>query len=103
MLKKILKIFINKYFLITVAFVVWLGFFDSDSIVSRLGYHKKLNELLQEKKFYRDEIRKDSTLTDKLMNDSLALEKFAREKYWMKKDREDVFLLLDTTADQHPR
>jgi hypothetical protein len=103
MFKKILKIFINKYFLITVAFVVWLGFFDSDSIVSRMGFHQKLNELKQEKKFYLDEIRKDSTLTVKLMNDSLALEKFAREKYLMKKDKEDVYLVIDTTADRYPR
>lgn len=103
MLKKILRIFINKYFLITVAFVVWISFFDTDSIVSRLGFRKKLNELKQEKKFYLDEIRKDSTLTMKLMNDSLALEKFAREKYKMKKDKEDVYLLIDSTADRHPQ
>lgn len=103
MFRKILKIFINKYFLITVAFIVWLGFFDNDSIISRLEFRKKLNELKQEKKFYLDEIRKDSALTVKLLNDSLALEKFAREKYKMKKDKEDVYLLIDTTADQHPR
>ena len=98
MFKKILKIFINKYFLITVAFVVWLGFFDNDSMVNRLGIHQKLNELKQEKKFYLDEIRNDSTLTVKLMNDSLALEKFAREKYLMKKDKEDLYLVIDTAA-----
>jgi len=103
MFKKIWRIFINKYFLITVAFIVWLGFFDSNSIVNRLGTRKKLNELKQEEKFYLDEIRKDSSLTMKLMNDSLALEKFAREKYRMKKDKEDVYLLIDTTADQHPQ
>jgi cell division protein DivIC len=61
---------------------------------------QKLDELNQEKKFYLDEIRADSTLTKQLMTDSAWLEKFAREKYLMKKDNEDLFLVVDTTADQ---
>jgi hypothetical protein len=100
MIKKILSFFINKYFLITVAFIIWLLFFDSNNILNRLRYQDKFKELKQEKHFYLDEIRNDSILTRKLLNDSLELEKFAREKYLMKKDKEDVFIMIDSTADR---
>ena len=101
MIKKIFSFFINKYFLITVAFVIWLFFFDSNNILNRLRYNDKLKELKQEKHFYLDEIRNDSVLTQKLLTDSLELEKFAREKYMMKKDKEDVFIVIDSTVDRH--
>ena len=101
MVKKILSIFINKYFLITIAFVIWLLFFDSNNIMNRLRYNNKLKELKQEKHFYLDEISRDSILTQKLLSDSLELEKFAREKYIMKKEKEDVFIVIDSTVDRH--
>jgi len=102
-LKKILRIFINKYFVVTVAFIVWMGFFDTDNYLTRRKLNDKLNILRKEKRFYQNEITHDSILTVKLQNDSLELEKLAREKYQMKRDREDVFLVLDTTVDQHPQ
>jgi cell division protein FtsB len=99
-LKKILSFFINKYFITTVAFIVWLVFFDSNSLITRNQLQQKLDDLNQEKQFYLDEIRKDSTLTQDLMTDSAELERFARERYLMKKDNEDLFLVIDTTGDQ---
>lgn len=102
-LKKILRVFINKYFLLTMAFIVWMFFFDSNSVISRLKTQEKLDELKQEKQFYLQGIRNDSVLNQQLLTDSAALERFAREKYLMKKDKEDVYLVIDTsvTADQH--
>ena len=59
----------------------------------------KLNELKKEKRFYIDEIKKDSVMIQKLLYDTLELEKYAREKYLMKKDKEDLYLLIDTIVD----
>ena len=101
-LKAIFRILINKYFLTTVAFVVWMVFFDSNNLITRNRLQEKLDALNVEKSFYMQEIKKDSTLTHQLLSDSAQLEKFARERYLMKKEREDVFLVIDTTADQHP-
>ncbi len=100
-LKKILRIFINKYFITILIFAAWMIFFDSNNILTRQRMQQKLNELNQEKDFFLKEIRNDSTLLKQLMTDSARLERFAREKYLMKKDKEDLFLVLDTTADQH--
>ncbi|MBC8315601.1 MAG: septum formation initiator family protein [Bacteroidales bacterium] len=101
MWKKILNIVLNKYFLTTVAFLIWLFFFDSNNAVLRLKLKNQLNELQREKQFYLDEIQKDSILTEKLLNDTAELERFVREKYLMKKENEDVFLVIDTTPDLH--
>jgi len=100
-LKKILKIFINKYFVITVAFIVWMVFFDSNNVFIRAKLRDKLDDLQQEKHFYLDEIQKDSALTHKLLTDSTELERFAREKYLMKKDNEDLYLIVDTTRERN--
>ena len=100
-LKKILRIFINKYFITILVFAAWMIFFDSNNILTRQRMQQKLNELNQEKDFFLEEIRNDSTLLKQLVTDSARLERFAREKYLMKKDKEDLFLVLDTTADQH--
>lgn len=99
MTKKILRFFINKYFITTVAFFVWLVFFDSNNVLTNLRTRDKLNDLKKDKKFYIDEVRKDSMLVQKLLYDTLELEKYAREKYLMKKDNEDVYLVIDTTVD----
>ena len=100
-LKFIWRILINKFFLTTVVFVVWMVFFDSNNLLTRNRMQEKLDALNLEKQFYLQEIRKDSILTNQLMTDSMQLEKFARERYLMKKDNEDLFLVIDTTADQH--
>jgi hypothetical protein len=100
LLKKIAKVLINKYTLITLAFILWMVFFDSNNFFTRSKLRDKLEELQQEKRFYLDEIQKDSALTMKLLTDSSELERFAREKYMMKKDNEDLFLVTDTTAEK---
>lgn len=101
MLKKVLRIVINKYTITLLLFAVWMIFFDTSSVLNRMKYREKLNGLKQEKHFYQEEIRKDSILSQKLLSDSAAIEKFARENYLMKKENEDVFLVIDTTADRH--
>ena len=100
-MKKVLRIIINKYTITLVAFGVWMIFFDSSSVLNRMKYREKLNSLKQEKHFYLEEIKKDSILSQKLLFDTSEIEKFARENYLMKKEKEDVFLVIDTTVDRH--
>ena len=101
MFRKIFKILVNKYTITIAAFGVWIIFFDTSSVLNRMKYKEKLNSLKQERHFYLDEIKKDSILSQKLISDTNEIEKFARENYLMKKDKEDVFLVIDTTADRH--
>ncbi len=101
MFTKIFRILINKYTITLLLFAVWMVFFDSSSVLNRMKYREKLNSLKQEKHFYLEEIKKDSILSQKLLSDTTEIEKFARENYLMKKEKEDVFLVIDTTADRH--
>ncbi len=55
---------------------------------------KKFEEVESEKKFYLEEIEKNQKISQDLMTNMDNLERFAREKYWMKRDNEDVYLVI---------
>lgn len=65
-------------------------------MLTQYGYRKQLNKLETEKAYYMKEITKTSTELEELTKNPKTLEKFAREKYFMKKDNEEVFVF--TTA-----
>jgi cell division protein FtsB len=68
-------------------------FLDSNDLISRFKMTTKLGSLENEKEFYLekiDEVEKDRT---ELMTNKELLEKFAREKYLMKKETEDIFII----------
>ena len=54
--------------------------------------NKQLDELEDNKKYYQDEIRKDQE-NIKLLKNPDQIEKYAREKYYMKRDSEDVYII----------
>ena len=93
-MKPYLNLIQNKYFLVTTFFVVWMLFFDRHDLMSQYDYGTQVNKLEEEKEFYTKEteqVRKD---LDELTTNRERLEKFAREKYLMKKENEDVFVII---------
>lgn len=88
-------LFRNKYFLVLLAMLVWLLFFDNHNLIQQWRMQRQLNQLRRERDFYREEIRRDSLLIDQLKNEPDALERYARERYLMKKEGEDVFVIID--------
>ncbi len=76
------------------AFLVWLTFFDRNNFNAQLRLGRILSEKRAQKEYYQAEITRDSTSLEELMTDTLSLEKFAREKYLMKRDDEDIFLIV---------
>ena len=89
-----LKYINNRYFYTGLAFLVWLAFFDNDSILEQIKLSNKINDLKQEKSFYQAEIQKNKSALKALKYDTTQLEKYAREKYFMKKDNEDVYVIV---------
>ena len=75
-------------------FFVWMLFFDRNNILNQIQLRQNLHQYQKEKQFYLEQIAADSEATFDLMSDSVHLEKFARERYYMKKDSEDVFLMI---------
>ena len=99
-LKRLIDLFKNKFFIITVAFIVWMLFFDKNDLVSQYEYHQQVNNLKHERDFYKSETEKVSKDLDELTSDPEKLEKFAREKYLMKKENEDVFVIVKEKVEE---
>ncbi len=93
---KIASILLNKYLLSIAFFVVWMGFFDQRDFFFIREQKKKLSELEVKKAYYKKEIDQAAKDLDDMQHSSAALEKFARERYMMKKDGEDIFIIEDT-------
>lgn len=69
--------------------------FDSNNILDRMKDLKQLRELKREKVYYKERIKTDSLKLNELKTNNENLEKFAREQYLMKKDDEDIFIVID--------
>lgn len=93
--KKIRKIFINKYLIVLVVFVVLVTFFDNHSLIHRWQTHRRIVEMEKELKFYQEEIKATKQKKNELRSSKENLEKFAREHYYMKKENEDVFIIKE--------
>ena len=83
----------NKYLIAIVLFIVWITFFDNFNLIKQSKIKKDINQLEENKKFYIQEITKDSSEYYDLLNDAEKREKFAREKFLMKKEDEDVYII----------
>jgi len=92
-MKRLIDLFKNKYFLVTIAFLVWMIFFDKNDLFSQYQYHQQVSKLKHDRDFYKKQTAKVSKDLDELTSDPAKLEKFAREKYLMRKDNEDVFVV----------
>lgn len=89
----------NKYLLAGVAFAIILLFLDRNDVFTQIGRARELNDLEKSKKYYREETDKQKKELQALKNDPAALEKFAREKYLMKKEDEDLFIVPEKKSD----
>ena len=85
----------NKYLIAVMVFLVWLLIFDNNSLIDRFRYINTLHELEDEKLYYLQRIDEDSRRLNELKTDQENLEKFAREQYFMKKENEDVFVIVE--------
>jgi cell division protein DivIC len=85
----------NKFFITIVAFVVWIVFFDQNNLIDRVKNMRELNKMYRDIEYYKVQIRTDSLKARELLGNDENLEKFAREEYLMKKDNEDVFIIVE--------
>ena len=100
MLNFLIRIFRNKYFITTLAFLVWITVFDKNNLISQFELTQTLNNLKQQKEYYIREIRSDKKTTIELKTNQNNLERFAREKCLMKKDNEDLFLIVPAKTQE---
>lgn len=87
----------NKYFISLAAFCAIIFFFDKNDIFTQIGRHKELMELQQSKKFYTTRIAAERKESEALKTNPAAIEKLARERYLMKRDNEELFLIPENS------
>jgi cell division protein DivIC len=85
----------NKYFIAFAAFTIMLLFFDRNDLFIQWNRTGQLNELKQSKKYYEEKIAKERAELERLKSNPAAIEQYAREKYHMKKDNEDLFIIQE--------
>ncbi len=84
----------NKYILTLLGFVVWMLFFDDrDLYITCIRQRQELAQLKHSKQYYEDRIGDTRKELDQLKINAFTIEKYAREKYLMKRDNEDLFIV----------
>jgi len=84
----------NKFVLVTLVLLIWVAFFDSNNWIKQARLQSEINDLEEQKEYYLKEIEKDSIALFDLTNNTETQEKFAREKYLMKKENEDIIVII---------
>lgn len=94
-MKKVLKYSSNFYVLATSFFLFWMIFIDSNNLINQFRLSKKLWDLEDQKEFYLKKKTQVKAEREELMSNPELLEKFAREKYFMKKQTEDIYVIVE--------
>ncbi|RRJ92796.1 septum formation initiator family protein [Paenimyroides tangerinum] len=94
-----LKWMTNRFILVTVFFVTWLFFFDTYAFFDHLKINEEIQKLEENRDYYKDEILKDEQ-TIKKLHRMEEVEKYAREKYYMKRENEDIYIIdIETVSE----
>jgi cell division protein FtsB len=84
----------KRYIFSIILFIIWITFFDSNSFFNEYRYSKNIDKLKQEQEYYLKKIKTDSIRLQEFRSPD-KLEKFARERYFMKKDNEDLYVIVE--------
>ena len=90
---KVPKIFQNFYVVASIIFVLWMLFLDPNNLWRQINQKQKVNEERKKVEFYKENIEVLSKRSKNMSEDNAELERYAREKFFMKKKSEDVFIL----------
>lgn len=94
-MKKLIKYSSNFYVVATFLFLFWITFIDSNNLVNHFRLTQKLNQLEDQKEFYLEKKGNINSEREELLSNPELLEKFARERYLMKKQTEDLYVVLE--------
>ncbi len=87
-----LKWITNRFILATLFFILWLLFFDTYAYFDHRTIDKEIKKLEDNRDYYQGEINSDDKNIQKLYRKE-EVEKYAREKYYMKRENEDIYII----------
>jgi len=94
MLKKVPPFFRNRYVAVLVLFILYISFFDAHDLISQMEIKMELREISEEIDYLNEHTESAKSQIEELTSDKEELEKFAREQYLMKRENEEIFVLL---------
>ena len=91
-LKSLLNKSYLKYLIILTAFIVWMTFLDTNSLLIHAELNREIKKLKVKINALTEEINKDQSLIETLDNID-SLEHYGRENYNLKRDEEDIYII----------
>ena len=92
---KTLKIMRNKYTVVTVFFLVWVLFVDTNNLFVWINDLNTVSTQERQKEYYRQAIKQTDEKLNELTSNKDSLEKFAREQYLFHQKDEEIFLVVE--------
>lgn len=99
-IKKIPGILFNRYFIVSIVFVVWMLFFDQRDYFQQKASAEELKKIQSSIKYYDDEINSTKNQLKNLQSSPTSIEKFGRERYLLKREGEELYLFEDTSENK---
>lgn len=87
---KIPKPFRNKFAITAALFFIWMVFFDKHDFFTQLSLQNSIEKMEKDKEFYTEKILEAKEDRIDLIKNA---DRFARERYYMSKPNEDVFVI----------
>jgi len=86
----------NKFVIISIAFIVWLGFIDDKyNVIRQIKLRKTLIELKKDSRKLSEEIEHNKKIVKDLEHNLDFIEKYGRENYYIKRDGEDLYVFIE--------
>ena len=92
------RVVLNKYIISIIVFLVWISFFDRNDLFTQHERKQELKKLQTSALFYEKEIAQTRKNLTELNNDPAVLEKMARENFYLKRNGEEIFIVIDSTG-----
>lgn len=89
----------NFYLAATVAFLVWMAFFDSNDFLTIYRQWRKLKDAEAERSYYQEKIQEVAREREEILGSDRKIEKYAREHYLMKRPGEDLYIIHEEELD----
>lgn len=90
---KTFKVIKNKYFLVTIFFIIWILFIDTNNLIRWYSDLKEVSVQKRQIKYYQNAIKETDEQLKELHSNLDSLEKFAREQYYFHKADEELFIM----------
>ncbi|WP_094745944.1 septum formation initiator family protein [Vaginella massiliensis] len=92
--------FFNKYLIVGSIFIIWMIFFDQNSFLIHQQLDKEIKSLENDEDYYRKHLEAETEKLNNLKNNPSELERIAREKHFLKKSNEDIFIIQQEVIEK---